>query len=225
MKTKINLGLLSLLVLIAIVTSCSTSSDVATNRLIQKRKYRKGFHIEKNTRHFGKIKKVEDDQIAKENNTEIQTIENWKTSNSNTEVLSHSQPESTETIINSETPAEISVNDQPYKATSVSTIEEISKPTKRMNIREIPKQKRAQIKAIKKAVDSDVMLVILVILAIVLPPLAVFLYEGVTNRFWIDLIVALIGWGLAGWLFGGTLAAIGGLFAIVYALLIVLEVI
>ena len=37
---------------------------------------------------------------------------------------------------------------------------------------------------------------ILVILAIIIPPVAVLVYEGATGRFWLDLIFALVGIGL-----------------------------
>ena len=43
--------------------------------------------------------------------------------------------------------------------------------------------------------DSDVSFLLLVILAILLPPLAVYLYEGAINTlFWIDLILTLCIW-------------------------------
>jgi len=64
--------------------------------------------------------------------------------------------------------------------------------------------------------DGEVMLVLLVILAILLPPLAVFLKEGVINvKFWISLILSLLVfllWPL--WLI-----------AVAYALLVVFEVV
>ncbi len=68
---------------------------------------------------------------------------------------------------------------------------------------------------------GDVSQIVLVILALVLSPLAIFLKEGVTTRFWIDLICWLLGAGVVGFFFYG-----GGLllFAIVFALLIVFDV-
>jgi uncharacterized membrane protein YqaE (UPF0057 family) len=52
----------------------------------------------------------------------------------------------------------------------------------------------------------------------------VFIYEGTTNRFWIDLVLAILGFGVGFWLLGG-LGWLCGLAAVIYALLIVLEVI
>ncbi len=68
---------------------------------------------------------------------------------------------------------------------------------------------------------SDVNLLLLVILALLLPPLAVFLYFGEPNiHFWINLILWIVGGGLI--LGGGFLYGIG--FAVIHALLVVFGV-
>ncbi len=60
------------------------------------------------------------------------------------------------------------------------------------------KEKRTMRKEVKKALkdakksDSDVPLVLLVILAILIPPLAMALYDGISNRFWISLLLTLL---------------------------------
>jgi len=71
------------------------------------------------------------------------------------------------------------------------------KKAMRMRVRKNRKQLRASLfqfrkhkkDASPKADDTE--LILLVILAILLPPLAVFLYEGATTNFWIDLILTL----------------------------------
>jgi uncharacterized membrane protein YqaE (UPF0057 family) len=71
--------------------------------------------------------------------------------------------------------------------------------------------------------DAGLNDVVMIILAIFLSPIAVYLKEGVTNRFWIDLICWLLGGGLvfSPFFYGGALL----LFAIVFAVLIVFDVI
>ncbi|MFT4600598.1 MAG: uncharacterized membrane protein YqaE (UPF0057 family) [Arenicella sp.] len=98
------------------------------------------------------------------------------------------------------------------------------------------KTKRAKVKvkdivkAIKKAKKVaggvDVMTILLIILAIVLPPLAVGIFEGITGRFWLVLVLWLLGWVAFGILFFiiGGLAGLCALAAVVLALLIVLGV-
>lgn len=70
------------------------------------------------------------------------------------------------------------------------------------------------------AADSDVMLIVLVILAIIIPPLAVYLKEGLTARFWLILILSILGGGFFFY------PVIGGLWlvAVILALLIVLDI-
>ncbi|MFP5471189.1 MAG: YqaE/Pmp3 family membrane protein [Bacteroidia bacterium] len=78
-------------------------------------------------------------------------------------------------------------------------------------------------KNINTEVDTDEKMVLLVILAIFLSPVAVYIKTGgATSQFWIDLIAWLI--GISGfWFF--QLAGLAMLFAIVYALLIVFDII
>ena len=107
----------------------------------------------------------------------------------------------------------------PDKATVASAIKEFKELSR--------KERKARIKEAKKAFkeyrakkkmrdDGDVELLLLVILAILLPPLAVFLKEGEINiKFWISLILSLLVfllWPL--WLI-----------AVAYALLVVFEVV
>lgn len=62
------------------------------------------------------------------------------------------------------------------------------------------KEKRAKRKAIKKELKklkkqkraTDDRTILLVILAILLPPAAVAVYEGITTRFWISLLLTLL---------------------------------
>ncbi|MBK9192423.1 MAG: YqaE/Pmp3 family membrane protein [Crocinitomicaceae bacterium] len=58
----------------------------------------------------------------------------------------------------------------------------------------------------------------------ILPPLAVFLFEGASSRFWIDLILFIIGIAVVGWLLNG-LSGLALLVSVIFALLIVLGVI
>lgn len=92
-------------------------------------------------------------------------------------------------------------------------------------------QKKAMRKVARKAMvkqlfsrdntAEDLDPIILIILAIVIPPLAVYLYDGdTTNRFWLNLVLTLVGYGLGGALLPG-LFYIGGLIAVIHALLIV----
>lgn len=71
----------------------------------------------------------------------------------------------------------------------------LSKKEKRAKIKDVKKELK-EFKAEKKAgKEPSTNTLLLVILAILLPPLAVYLHEGViNNRFWISLILTLLFW-------------------------------
>lgn len=71
---------------------------------------------------------------------------------------------------------------------------------------------------LREARGSDPELILLIILALIIPPLAMFIYEGsITTRFWISLVLTLLGAGLViGW------SLLGLLPAIVYTLYVIL---
>jgi len=71
----------------------------------------------------------------------------------------------------------------------------LSKKEKRAKIKDVKKELK-EFKAEKKAgKEPSTNTLLLVILAILLPPLAVYLHEGTTNnRFWISLILTLLFW-------------------------------
>ena len=67
----------------------------------------------------------------------------------------------------------------------------LTKKEKRAKKKEMRKELKETIKNIKKGQDTE--LVLLVILAVLIPPLAMALYDGITNRFWISLLLTLLG--------------------------------
>jgi uncharacterized membrane protein YqaE (UPF0057 family) len=83
-------------------------------------------------------------------------------------------------------------------------------------------QTKAEKANTKEVTEDGIMLLILVILALIIPPVAVLVYEGVTSRFWLNLLFAILG-GALFFVFPGL--GLFALIAVVHALLIVLGVI
>ncbi|MFK8044229.1 MAG: YqaE/Pmp3 family membrane protein [Crocinitomicaceae bacterium] len=224
---KRQLSILSKLLIVILFTSaCATSNNVATNKLIQKRKYFKGYHISN-----GKIevsqKKLEetsiiqkqalhDKLVAQESNGNIKS--NLKSNNTNVEAKRPIESTKIEKIEFSTYPKQ---SDQ-----SVEFFEYSRKSSNQKAVKKITAKLKHEIKGTVKAKKSSsgIGTLILVLIALLIPPLAVFLKEGVTKRFWIDLILFLVGYGLGAALLG-PLAWIGGLASVIYALLIVLDAI
>jgi uncharacterized membrane protein YqaE (UPF0057 family) len=81
--------------------------------------------------------------------------------------------------------------------TALSEFKALSRKEKREKIREAKSaiKKYKADKLAGRAADSDVNQLLLVILAIFLPPLAVYLHQGEINtKFWISLVLTLIFW-------------------------------
>lgn len=71
----------------------------------------------------------------------------------------------------------------------------LSTKEKKERIKEVKKEIKNFKKEKRKGADPDTNTLLLVILAILLPPLAVYLHQGEINtKFWISLILTLLGW-------------------------------
>jgi len=78
---------------------------------------------------------------------------------------------------------------------AVSAFTTLSKKDKRIKAKEIRKEIKAFKEAKKAGKAPSTNTLLLVILAILLPPLAVYLHEGeINSRFWIALILTLLFW-------------------------------
>jgi uncharacterized membrane protein YqaE (UPF0057 family) len=87
---------------------------------------------------------------------------------------------------------------EPDPATVKAAIDEfksLSKKEKKARIKEVRKELKAFKKAKKAGKEPSDNTVLLCILAVLLPPLAVYLHEGEINtRFWISLLLTLLFW-------------------------------
>lgn len=222
MKLK---SLLTGLVAVVLMFSCATSNDVVSGRFIQKRKYNDGFYIA-NGKRFNKTDKVKTDQndelVYTDSNTET-TVEAPVKNEAPVE-LQNNVP-AAEPLIIAETP-EVKTENVAEQNSDIAVKNEENNEEVSVKSERKKEVKTIQTKLSENAGSSgDVMLVLLVILCFILPPLAVFLFEGATTRFWIDLILAIVAIGLGWWFFGPGIAGLCGLIAVIYALLIVLSVI
>lgn len=230
------LSIISLIALVAIVvTSCGSSNDVVSNGIISKRKYTKGFFLNrksdyKTAKNDVKEAELKDDKAiakadkveARKERKESRQLVNENTTANNTIVSNEEEVtyvettnESTQTYNRGLGIAEDGIETEPTNVIEYEQ-ETVKEAT---NTRSAESSKKSS-----KLAASGVELILLVILAIIIPPLAVFLYEGATTRFVIDLILAILGFGIGFGLFGGAWGLLG-LIAVIYALLIVLGVI
>lgn len=78
---------------------------------------------------------------------------------------------------------------------AVESFKSLSKKEKRERVKEVKKYLK-EVKAAKRAgMAADDNTVLLVILALLLPPLAVYLHQGeINSKFWISLVLSLLFW-------------------------------
>jgi uncharacterized membrane protein YqaE (UPF0057 family) len=90
--------------------------------------------------------------------------------------------------------AYVSKEDEAMVKNAVASFKSLSKAEKKSRIADA-KQALKDYKAEKAAGDSTTNTLLLVILAILLPPLAVYLHENAINtKFWISLLLSLLFW-------------------------------
>jgi uncharacterized membrane protein YqaE (UPF0057 family) len=212
------LGIISTMIL----SACSTSNEVVGG-VFQKRKHTGGVYWDRTEKVKTSAQKEEEEmefdiyklEEAKQKKYASVTTIKSETQTPENNVVASAESEDIDGLV-------IDKKSKPViEATVSTTTTENEKTLAASETKTIVKKQNTNKQT---PVDEDVMLIILVILAILIPPLAVFIYEGATNRFWIDLVLAILGFGVGFWLLGG-LGWLCGLAAVIYALLIVLEVI
>jgi uncharacterized membrane protein YqaE (UPF0057 family) len=104
------------------------------------------------------------------------------------------------------------------RAAAMKEFKSLSKKEKKMRLKQLKSELKTLVALKQQGYEADTNTILLVILAILLPPLAVYLHQGEINtKFWIALILWIAGWAL--W---GPVSWLGVLPAIIYALLVVL---
>lgn len=212
----------------ALLFSCASTNDVVGGGIIQKRKYNDGYYVSLNKK-FNK-KNVENESI----NENTVSTDNEKIEYSNVENESNVETQNSSELVIANEEISVQTETQPIADNTLS-LPEIKKEAEladKQNESEEINKRNAKVYLPKKVetitkgsnASSDVMLIVCVILCFIIPPLAVFLFEGASGRFWIDLILFIIGIAIVGWLLIG-ISGLALLASVIYALLIVLSVI
>lgn len=230
------LSIISLIALVAIVvTSCGSSNSVVSNGIISKRKYTKGFFLNRKSNlktaqnNTKEADLKEDKAIAKAEKVEVRKERRNQRQMTSEKVNTNTIVASTEetTSVESSNYAYEEVYTSGFGTAEDGIVSEQTEAIEfeQETVRQATNTSNAESTSNSgRSAGGSVNIVVLVILALLIPPLAVFLYEGASTRFWIDLILAILGFGIGFGLLGGS-GGLLGLIAVIYALLIVLEVI
>ncbi len=165
---------LSFVLGLMILASCSTSSDVASNKLFQKRKYKKGWHVNSTRNVEEKTKVIQSDEIVESKSIETKeeiTCEQEVTSS--VAVAQENVLMETADVVNAEESIKSKVVFQSREQLVVAS--EISNPIFEGVVSSIEKDVFTQNKNEKNKEDSsdDDMLILLYVLAVLIPFVAV----------------------------------------------------
>ena len=204
--------IISIAIAAIILASCSTSNDVVSNKLFQKRKYQKGWHVN-SSKKIDKSTKVDESEAVAGLNQEEKENPSSVSVNENTTVpvapVKNVTPETekTQEVITIESTKSIEeVNSTNESVELVNIIEENT------DLNEVEEKQIVNIfeeKAPAGGGDSGINAILLIVLCIFLSPLAVGLMRGWDST---EFIISIILW---------LLFVLPG---IIYALLIFLDV-
>jgi uncharacterized membrane protein YqaE (UPF0057 family) len=223
---KLKLPFLSL-ILLALLASCHISNDVTNGRLIQKRKYNDGFYFNFGKGADGKCTNDEARKVATDDAideltkpVDVATTETTPVSEEMAIDIPLDMPVIEPMTIFAEEPAgashEIAEPADMTNQKHSQVGEKVGRFYKKNSIPAIVSAAKAQ------STEGVLILILLVILCFIIPPVSVAVVDGISTRFWIDLIFFILGWGVGGYFFRSGLAYLCTLVAIIYALLIVL---
>ena len=181
MKTKSILKHLStLLIVIFALSSCNSSIQIV------KKRHSNGYYVNVGS---DTHKSTDFSNAAKHENKKIKLQDETL----KTESMESDEVSNTERIVSTSTKIAKRAESK-TKSESKNTLDN-TKKEKTSTISKIKKIKALK-KELKKSKNNDVdtNTLLLVILAILLPPLAVYLLKGLTTQFWISLILTLLFW-------------------------------
>ncbi|MEN8957834.1 MAG: YqaE/Pmp3 family membrane protein [Flavobacteriales bacterium] len=220
---------------LALLASCSTSNQVVSNKLFQKRKYQKGWHVN-SSKKIDKVKKsttteVEESQVAHNVTTEAKpTAEKKSESKTESKVEKKENTGSAEAAKSKEVVVkdEVLLADEKNKDKSET---EISEELTTKRIIEVIKEKIIPSAGIEKLREktkttkhsSGYSNLILILLCLFLSPVAVGLMRGWSStEFLISLALFIVGYGIITF---SKLASLAVLAGIVYAFLIMFDLV
>lgn len=210
---------------VSILASCSTTNEVMSNKLFQKRKYQKGWHVN-STKKVDRVKKseiteYEENLVAQNEEQEEKTTHTKEQPKTSNDQVDHFYEDDQQTDPN------YFVDEEKSEELKIELISQTKESSYLLNSNEnkieIEQEIKKETTTEKSNNSSDHSMLLMVILCLFLPPVAVGLLRGWSSQeFLISLLLFVIGWGLFVVTPFATLATLAG---IVYAFLILFDII
>ncbi len=194
MKTNL-LRILPILFVAAIFSSCSTSSDLSSNSIVKKRKYTKGYHVDfrqKNEKKSADVFVAEiKPNVINDSKPESHHVQSLDMSASTTAKIT--EADLTARAIPVKTTGTSKKMDNQDLTNSKTPIAATSMKEAKRDLRNSMRESRKEMKSSSSSAGlQDESLILYVILAILIPPLAVGLLYGIGTEFWISLVLTLL---------------------------------
>lgn len=164
------------------------SSCANRNLTIEKRHYGKGYYVHTTGKR----------QIEKPVKTEAIALHETQPTSEKTEVAVNKSKDAAPVMAPASSEKKTGKTNK-ASAKNTSAKEVIAEPVRAVEKNSSVSEKTEAVRSVSKkgkipSAASDEMLILIIILCFFLPPLAVYLSEGITTNFWIDLILTLLFW-------------------------------
>lgn len=219
------------LALTLVLGSCGSSNNVVSNKLISKRKYNKGFHINKKGNYKDSKKNVASEDLkaddAKSTDEKLTPTrasrKDWKEKFAPVTIERETESEAVAEV---ESYTEEIPSSDSHQSDDINTVVETESNTESSENESSEDAKASSLESkgyLSSPSTSDpVMLVIYILLCLFLPPVAIAIYSGISGIFWLDLILFLLAISSFFWI---PTVGLVGLAAIIIAFLVVWDVI
>jgi uncharacterized membrane protein YqaE (UPF0057 family) len=197
MKTKFTLFAWPVLALIsiALLQSCSTSSDVISDRGIQKRKYRSGFYVSnRSATPVVEVRKAEPVIIQPTDRSTSDRVDLAPTPTAIEPQTSFASPSTEQAEATQLQPAERSNHTAQWPNYATSILSDVNIVVAHPAVQAENLNTLNTILTTEQNSKDEVELLIMIILCFLLPPLAVFLLHGISSQFWISVLLTILFW-------------------------------
>ncbi len=197
MKTKFTLFAWPVLALIsiALLQSCSTSSDVISDRGIQKRKYRSGFYVSnRSATPVAEVRKAEPTLIQSNERSTVDRIDLAPTPTAIASQTAFDSPSTEQAVTSQSQPGERSKNTAEWHNYATSILSNVNIVVAHPAVQAENLNSLNTILTTEQSSKDEVELLIMIILCFLLPPLAVFLLHGISSQFWISVLLTILFW-------------------------------
>lgn len=190
------LSILSLSLMVLILGSCSTSSDLTNTSVLKKRRYMKGYQVNVKGNN---IEKKSNSVTAEMESVEVKPInsnqvDNMAQASLSTEITKADLAASPVISITNESRTSEKA-ERELKSTAVKMQTESKEQSRRDRVsQKLLNRSNLVVPASTAVASGGESFLLYIILAIILPPLAVGLLYGIGLEFWISLVLTIIFW-------------------------------